>query len=163
MRWFGRSKKQKNEELFEVVTDIAYDCLISQKLFIGDNDFHIRDAQGDINGKALGYVFGFLDSLLQSKGLDIRDEEGYARMLSLLARLFPAELNHIGTYIIYLSNMKNDAEVLNGVMLGGKQAVDFLRDKTPPLRWAMCFSKELARLAEERDRQRSQGQNASDP
>jgi hypothetical protein len=112
------------------------------------------DAGGRINGKALGYVFGFLDALLQSSKLDIRDVEGEAFMHSLLARLFPPEVARTGTYVAHLRNMRDDPEVMNGVMLGGKQAVDWLRHKAPPVRWATCFSEELARLSEERDRRR---------
>jgi len=54
----------------------------------------------------------------------------------------------------YLKSMRDEPKIMNGVMLGGKQAVDWLRNKTPPVRWAVCFSEGLARLAEERDRGR---------
>ena len=52
---------------------------------------------------------------------------------------------------MHLRGMSGDAEVINGMMLGGKQAVEFFRDKKPPV-WPTCFSAELARIAAERDR-----------
>jgi hypothetical protein len=153
--FFGRAKQTK-EQLFKAVTDIAFDCLCLQKVLISDDEYRIQDAEGKINGKALGYVFGFFDALLQSKALDIRDTEGLAAMLSLLARLFPIEVGKCGTFVAYLrSNMANDAVIQDGVMLGGKQAKDFLKAGTPPVRWVLCFSKEMERLAEQRDRQSS--------
>jgi hypothetical protein len=99
-------------------------------------------------------VFGFLDALLQSGKLDIRDAEGDAAVHSLIARLFPAEVARTGSYVGHLRNMSDDAEIMNGVMLGGKQATDWLRYKAAPVRWATCFSEEFARMAEERDKRR---------
>jgi hypothetical protein len=140
------------EELFRAVAALAFDCLNIQRVLIRKDEYFIEDQNGNINGKALGYVFGFLDAFLQAKGLDIRDDEGQPTVLHLLARLFPAEAGRAGTFVMHLRGMSDDAEVMNGMMLGGKQAVEFLRDDKPPVRWPMCFSAELARLAAERDR-----------
>jgi hypothetical protein len=124
-------------------------------MFIESEDFHIADLSGKINGKALGYVFGFLDALLQTRNLDIRDAEGYAAMISILGRLFPNEVGLVSTYVNYLrKNMEHDAEIFDGVMLGGQQAKDFLGRGTPPVRWATCFSKKLEQLVKQRDPQR---------
>jgi hypothetical protein len=124
-------------------------------MFIEPEDFHIADLSGKINGKALGYVFGFLDALLQTRNLDIRDAEGYAAMISILGRLFPNEVGLVSTYVNYLrKNMEHDAETFDGVMLGGQQAKDFLDRGTPPVRWAICFSKKLEQLVKQRDPQR---------
>lgn len=142
------------EQRFRIVVDIASEVLHAQRLFVDRATFCIADITGKINGKALGYVFGFLDALSQSSKLDIRDVEGEAALHALLARLFPEEVARTGTYVTHLRNMRDDPEVMNGVMLGGKQATDWLRHKTPPVRWPTCFSEELARLAEERDRHR---------
>ena len=146
-------RKPSKEQLFRRVSDIAFDLLDAQRIFINEDEFVLMDGAGAINDKALGYVFGFLDALLQSNKLDIRDAEGQAAMLSLLGRLFPKEIAKTGTFIAHLYTMRGNPEVLNGMMLGGKQATDFLRHRTPPVRWAVCFSKELDRLAAERDRQ----------
>jgi hypothetical protein len=92
------------------------------------------------------------DALLQSAGLDIRDIQGDAALHSLIAHIFPAEVGKVGTYVGYLKIMQDEPEIMNGVMLGGKQATDWLRYKATPVRWATCFSEELARLAEQTDR-----------
>ena len=107
IKFFGRQK----ERHFKHVADIAFHCLGPQKMFIEPEDFHIADLSGKINGKALGYVFGFLDALLQTRNLDIRDAEGYAAMISILGRLFPNEVGLVSTYVNYLrKNMEHDAE-----------------------------------------------------
>jgi hypothetical protein len=142
------------EEQFQAVAALTFECLDIQRVFIRGDEYFIEDQDGNINGMALGYVFGFLDALLQAKRLDIRDPEGLPTVLHLLAKLFPAEAARAGTFAMHLRGMSQDADVLNGVMLGGKQAVEFLRHKKPPVRWPTCFSAELARLAAERDRKR---------
>jgi len=139
MFWISKEAK------FRKVADIAFEVLYSQRIFVREDEFLIMNAEGEINGKALGYVFGFFDALLQSAKLDIRSVDGKAAVHSLLARLFPAEVGKSGTYVAYLKNMRDEPKIMNGVMLGGKQAVDWLRNKTPPVRWALCFSEELAR------------------
>ena len=140
------------ERRFREVTNIAFELLDGQRIFVSKEEFVIADRDGRINGKALGYLFGFLDALLQSARLDIRSSNGEASVYSLLSRLFPAEVTMVGTYVHHLKTMSNDPEIMNGVMLGGKQAVDWLRHKATPVRWATCYSAELARLSEERDR-----------
>jgi hypothetical protein len=151
-----RSRGGKNplfkEEQFRAVAAIAFECLDMQRVLTRKDEYFIEARIGRINGQALGYVFGFLDALLQAKGLDIRDSEGQSIVLHLLAKLFPAEAGRVGTFVMRLRGMSNDAEVMNGMMLGGKQAIEFLRDKRPPVRWPTCFSAELPRLAAERDR-----------
>jgi hypothetical protein len=136
--------------LFRKVAEVLY----AQRIFVEKGKFVIIDTSGRINGKALGYVFGFFDALLQAGKLDIRDADGQSSVHSLLARLFPAEVARVGTYVAHLQTMASNPEIMNGVMLGGKQATDWLRTKAPPVRWPTCFSEELARMAEERDRSR---------
>ena len=140
------------DQTFRKVSDIAFELLDAQSFFIDKEKFVITDEAGTVNGKALGYIFGILDALLQYAKLDIRDIQGEAALHSLIARNFPAEVGKVGTYVGYLKNMQNEPEVMNGVMLGGQQATDWLRLKATPVRWAGCFSEELARLAEQRDR-----------
>jgi hypothetical protein len=105
------------EQSFRRVADIAFEVLYAQRIFVERDKFVVMDAAGNINGKALGYVFGFLDGLLQSSKLDIRGTDGHATMHSLLARLFPAEVNKTGTYVSHLRNMSDDPEIMDGVML----------------------------------------------
>jgi hypothetical protein len=94
----------------------------------------------NVNGKALGYVFGMLDALLQYANLEIREMEGEATLHSVIARMFPAEVVNVGNYFGRLKNIESELETTNGIMLGRKQATDWLRHKTPPVRWTTCFS-----------------------
>ena len=61
------------EQRFRKVGDIAFGLLKVQRSFIDKDKFVIADKAGNVNGKALGYVFGMLDALLQYAALDIRD------------------------------------------------------------------------------------------
>ena len=128
------------EQRFRKIGDIAFGLLKVQRSFIDKDRFVITDKMGNVNGKALGYVFGMLDALLQCVNLDIRDIEGEAALRSVIARMFPAEVLNVGTYFGRLKNIQSELEITNGIMLGRKQATDWLRHKTPPVRWTTCFS-----------------------
>jgi hypothetical protein len=73
------------EEQFRRVADIAFEVLYVQRVLIPKEKYVLMDDTGKINDKGLGYVFGFLDALLQSSKLDIRDPEGVSTIHSLLA------------------------------------------------------------------------------
>jgi hypothetical protein len=127
------------EQRFRKVGDIAVGLLKVQRSFIDKDKFVITDKVGKVNGKALGYVFGMLDALLQCANLDIRDVEGEAALHSVIARMFPAEVVNAATYFGRLKNIESELEITNGITLGRKQATDWLRHKTPPVRWTTCF------------------------
>ena len=124
---------------FRKIGDIAAGLLKVQRSFIDKDKFVIADKVGNVNGKAVGYVFGMLDALLQCADLDIRDIEGEAALHSVIARMFPAQAVNVGTYFSRLKNIESELEITNGIMLGRKQAADWLRHKTPPVRWTTCF------------------------
>ena len=128
------------EQRFRKVADIAVGLLNVQRSFIDKDKFVITDKVGNVNGKALGYVFGMLDALLHCANLDIRNIEGEAALRSVIARMFPAEVVNVGTYFGRLKNIESELEITNCLMLGRKQATDWLRHKTPPVRWTTCFS-----------------------
>ena len=128
------------EQQFRKVGDIAAGLLKVQRSFIDKDKFVIADKVGNVNGKALGYVFGMLDALLQCADLDIRDIEGEVALHSVIARMFPAQAVNVGTYFSRLKNIESELEITNGIMLGRKQATDWLRHKTPPVRWTTCFA-----------------------
>jgi hypothetical protein len=118
---------------------------------IPKDEYFIESSEGVINGHALGYAFGFLDACLQAKQLDIRDSEGEGTLLHLLARLFPNEAARVGRFLTHLRKMSRHAETMNGAMLGGKQAMAFLRGGRPPASWVLCFSSDMTWLSAERD------------
>lgn len=144
--YFGRNRAEfamsdlSTEQRFRKVADIAFGLLKVQRAFIGKDKFIITDKAGNVNGKALGYVFGMLDALLQRANLNIRDIEGEAALHSVIARMFPAEVVNVSTYFGRLKNIESELEITNGIMLGRRQATDWLRHKTPPVRWTTCFS-----------------------
>jgi hypothetical protein len=144
----GGNKTSAKEEKFRAEAELAFDCLDSQRAVIREDEYFIESADGAING----YAFGFLDACLQAKRLDIRDPEGESTLLDLLGRLFPAEAARVETFLTHLRKMSRDAETMDGVMLGGKQAVRFLRTGEQPERWALCFLPVGTRLAAAQDK-----------
>jgi len=128
------------EQRFSKVAGVVVGLLKVQRAFINKDKFILTDKAGTVNGKALGYIFGMLDALLQHANLNIRDVEGEAALHSVIARMFPAEAGNVGTYVDYLKNIQSKPQITDGVMLGGRQATDWLRYKTPPVRWTTCFS-----------------------
>jgi hypothetical protein len=133
------SVDEDREKSFKETADFVYELLVLQTVILRDDQIFLCKDK-NVNSKALGYVFGFLDAFLQVKGLDIRNSEGQPIMLYLLSRLVPKEVESTGSYVIYLqSHMRDDPDVLNGVQLGGKQALDFINKKAP----IMGFAKSL--------------------
>ena len=92
-----------------------------QRSFIDKDKFVIADKVGNVNGNALGYVFGMLDALLQCANLDIRDIAGDAALHSVIARMFPAEVVDVSTYFGRLKNIERALEITIGISLGHKQ------------------------------------------
>lgn len=72
-RTTGRKSPVSKDDQFRAVAALAFECLDMQRIFIPKEEYFIEDQNGNINGKALGYVYGFLDAFLQAKGLDISE------------------------------------------------------------------------------------------
>ena len=57
---------------------------------IAASGFSVEDSGGNINAKALGYVYGFIDGALQTIGQAMSDESiGPPLTLKILESLFP--------------------------------------------------------------------------
>jgi hypothetical protein len=84
----------------------------------------IEDLSGNINRKAMGYIYGFIDGALQTIGQDMRDISiGVPITRQVLECLFPGKAD---SYMNFLaSHIGTDAELIEGVMNGGKQYIDF--------------------------------------
>jgi hypothetical protein len=84
----------------------------------------IEDFSGNINRKAMGYIYGFIDGALQTIGQDMRDISiGIPITREVLERLFPGKADG---YMSFLADhIGTDAELIEGVMSGGRQYIDF--------------------------------------
>jgi hypothetical protein len=91
-------------------------------------DCPIEDTHGNVNNKALGYIYGFIDSALRTIGQDMSDVSvGVPVTFQVLDELFPGRAEE---YIQHLANnIGVDEEVTRGVMTGGQQYVDLMNKK----------------------------------
>jgi hypothetical protein len=87
-------------------------------------DDRLRAAQGRLNRKALGYVYGFIDAALSTIGQDMADIEiGVPITADVLGIVFPGKE---ASYVTYLANhLTTDKELMSGVIAGGQQCIDF--------------------------------------
>ncbi len=77
----------------------------------------IEVRRGRINGKALGYIYGFVDSALRCIGEDISNVSvGVPILYQVLRSLFPG---HEQAYTEFLIDHMDDEIVVLGMMTGG--------------------------------------------
>ena len=92
----------------------------------------IKIRKGEINRKAIGYIYGFVDGALQRNGADIADVHvGPSVPYHVLGLLFPCQER---TYMKFLMDHENDEQVMLGKMTGGQQFFDYNRhgaERTP--------------------------------
>jgi hypothetical protein len=84
----------------------------------------IESPDGQLNGKALGYIYGFIDAALRAVGQDMSETEvGIPVTFQVLRRVFPGREEK---YLAYLADhMGTDEAVTLGAMAGGQQYLDF--------------------------------------
>jgi hypothetical protein len=107
---------------------------------IAIENFELEDGKGEINGAALGYIYGFVDAGLQVGGLDITTDYGVRALLRVLANF---ARHRAKVYRAFLDeNMPRDARVMNGVMMGGRECKMWLVSDYEPIPglWRQCFS-----------------------
>lgn len=84
----------------------------------------IADAEGHINRKAIGYIYGFIDCALHSIGQYMSDVSvGVPVTYQVLRHLFPG---HEQAYASFLIEHLKDDVVMLGMMAGGQQYTDFI-------------------------------------
>ena len=84
----------------------------------------IEVKKGRVNRKAIGYLYGFVDSAIQCGGENIADVHvGAPIMYHVLRALFPG---HEREYMEFLMLNENDKLVMLGKLEGGQQYIDFL-------------------------------------
>jgi hypothetical protein len=85
----------------------------------------LNDAKGQINRKAIGYVYGYVDCALRCMGQDMSDVSvGVPILFQVFRRLFPGNEE---TYTSFLIEHIHDPVITLGMMTGGQQYVDFIK------------------------------------
>jgi hypothetical protein len=84
----------------------------------------MEDDGGQINRKALGYVYGFIDAALRQRGLDIANPAiGVPVTHSVLNCLFEGRATPFTDFL--LKHLGKDQVLMLGVMHGGQQYLDW--------------------------------------
>lgn len=92
----------------------------------------IEDDRGETNKRALGYVYGCTDSALQVRELTIEGELGLSTLVEVFEALWPGKgVSYSKLSLKYLVD-EEDPEFMRGVMSGGQEYVEFVRDKKAP-------------------------------
>ena len=85
-----------------------------------------EDADGHINRRAMGYIYGFIDAALSTTGQDMSDVRVSVPITyQVLERVFPGSGEK---YVTFLSNnIGRDQAVTLGMTIGGQQYLDFCK------------------------------------
>lgn len=90
----------------------------------------IEDVAGNINPRALAYIYGFIDAALRTIGQDMSDESiGIPVTFHVLRRVFPGREEKYLTYLV--DRMGTDQAVTLAAVTGGQQYIDFNNEKLP--------------------------------
>jgi hypothetical protein len=90
-------------------------------------------ADGAVNPRALGYIYGFIDATLYARGQDISDLEfGLPIVVDVLRRLVGGKEEQYARFL--LDNSRTDTAVQAGMQEGRQQYIDFTNKKlTTPM------------------------------
>jgi hypothetical protein len=128
-RMFGLFKKKSHlDDAVKVQLESAITSLLSLQILILP-DPQIEDANGNINRKALGYIYGHIDAFLRTRGYDMADSEMSVPLtFHVLRKLFPA--GNPTRYLEFLIHNLDDQMVTLGCMAGGQQYLDYRKPNT---------------------------------
>jgi hypothetical protein len=85
----------------------------------------VDHADGTLNPRALGYIYGFVDAALRTIGQDMADIAiGMPITFQILRRLFPGDEQRYLDFV--RSSLPNDTD-MTGILQGGQQYLDFNR------------------------------------
>jgi hypothetical protein len=123
----GRSTFWKRKSKFD---DAAKDQLIKAISFsleiqtVAATGHSIEDAEGWINRKAIGHIYGFVDAALTRYGQDMSDPSiGVPITYQVIGHLFPGCEERYTRFL--LDDKGKDTEVALGIMKGGQQFTEF--------------------------------------
>ena len=117
-----RFTDKKRSTFIEAISSM----LATQLVAVGNRG--IEDPEGNINPKAIGYIYGFIDAALQTIGQDMSDTAvGVPITVHILKRLFPGQEERYALYLV--ENIGKNEIVMLGAMSGGQQYIDFNNNK----------------------------------
>ena len=122
-----RRKEAKRREAYIHIYNMTSHVIGAQFTISGGRS--IEDSSGNYNKRALGYIYGFIDAALQSRGLTIDHEYGIAALVGIYNQLWPGKGSDYCKYVI--DNIP-EAELVGGIAYGGQEFCDWQNDNRPP-------------------------------
>jgi hypothetical protein len=115
------------KDRFDDVAKLQFATMIAEMLqlqMIVAADESIEDGQGHLKRKALGYVYGYIDAALRTKGHDMADMSiGVPITFQVIRRLWPDHVNECMDFLA--KNLQSDTLMNAGIMHGGQQFLDY--------------------------------------
>jgi hypothetical protein len=88
----------------------------------------VDNADGAINSRALGYMYGFIDAALRTIGQDMADlSVGVPMTFQIFRRLFPGSEERYVQF--FRAGLQKDVGMTTAMMVGGQQYIDFNNGK----------------------------------
>lgn len=121
---FGLFKKKPDKT--KVAIEVASNVLQIQLTLAGATPQRLMT-----DNFALGYMFGFHDGILQALKVD-NQTEGFATMAISYHKLLGDQST--GAQVLRRSlDLQRDQTFMKGMFAGGQEAVEYIRDKKPPM------------------------------
>lgn len=101
--------------------------------------FRLEDETGLVNEKALGYIFGFVDSALQLLQLELKNKKGFYVVAMAIEVMVPGSSKKYFKYLCM--NMDTSEHIQEGVTLGFNEFKEFMENKGTfvPMGFINCF------------------------
>lgn len=115
----------------ETAAGLALLILVQLVFSVNSGVTKVEAEKGKFNRKALGYIYGFIDCALQYRQQDITNiDVGLPILYHVFRKLFPG---HEQTYIDFLMTHMEDEVTVLGMLAGGQEYSEFLKEGKPPL------------------------------
>jgi len=126
-RLFSRKNRFDDEAKSQFAATIAEMLQLQMIVATGKS---IEDEQGHLKRRALGYVYGYIDAALRTKGYDMADVSvGVPITFQVIRRLWPDNVNECMDFLA--KNLQSDALLNAGIMHGGQQFLDYSKPAAP--------------------------------
>ena len=120
-KFFGRKDRFDDAAKSQFAKAVAETLELQTTVSAGKS---IHDDHGRLKRKALGYVYGYTDAALRTKGHDMADMSiGVPITFQVIRRLWPDHVNECMDFLA--KNLEKDVLLSIGIMHGGQQFLDY--------------------------------------
>jgi hypothetical protein len=122
---FGRFKKPKplDDQAKSGLAE-AYALQLAVQKEVAGQASRIHDATGQLKPRPLGYIYGYIDAALRTKGLEMADTSvGVPITYQVLRRLWPQHAYECMQLLV--DNIATDQVIVAAMMHGGQQCLDY--------------------------------------